>query len=461
MRWHDGAPVTAQDVAFTIRTLQEPAYDGPNGGAWQGIAVETPDPQTVRFSLADPAAGFLYLTTQQIVPAHLLEGFDVTALPASPFERQPVGDGPFRLVQLDAEGARLERVTGVPGQTSAASLDPLGPLPAASGGVTGAADGMAALPALSFRFFDDADALAAAFQAGDLDVAGGLPPDASARLAALPGVRALRYPQATMTAAILNVRADQPLFRDVRVRRALLQAVDRDTLVADVLGGAGTAALSPYPPSTAGLPALTTPLPRFDVGAATKLLAAAGWKRQADGWHRPGAKGPVTFDVVTVDAAGNPALNATAERVVAAWRDLGLGVTLEALRPGDLVQGRLLRHDFQVALIDMNLGLDPDLAPLLTSSEARRGGSNLAGFQSPSLDKLLGLAHAYTDSVARQGRLADVQAAFVAQLPFLPLVFPDRIELLRDRVEDLVPRQLGTPSDRFWDVLTWRLAGAP
>ena len=459
VRWLDGEPVTSADVAFTVHVLQDPAYNGPNGASWQNVTVDTPDDQTVVFHLTDPAAGFLYAATQLIVPEHILGSLDVTTMRASTFETQPVSDGPFRLASLDVDGARLERLTSAPGQTPGASFDPFAPLPQASAAPTGAAPGLAQLPAIEARFFDDLTALATAVRGGQVDMAGGLDPQATAALGSTAGLAELRYPQAVLTAAILNVRSDQPLFRDVRVRQALLQAIDRPAMVSQVLAGAGTVATSPYPPETEGTLPTASPPPSYSPQSAAALLKAAGWKQASDGWHRAGAKDAVAFEVVTVAQADNPTLYAVAERVVAAWTALGLKVTLSALKAGDLVQGRLLRHDFQVAVVDMNLGLDPDLMPLLTSSEARRGGSNLSGFQNVAFDRQLAAAHAYDpDPTARAKRLADVRTSFAAQLPFLPLVFPDRVEVFSARLSGLVPRPLGTPSDRFWNVLSWHLA---
>ena len=460
-QWLDGVPVTSGDVAFTVRTLQDPAYDGPNGASWQNVSVETPDDATVVLRLTDPAAGFLYAATQRIVPEHVLADLDITTLRASAFEIQPVSDGAFRLVSLDLQGARLERLTAAPGQSPATSFDPLAPLPQASAGATDPASGLAQLPVIQVRFFETGAEMASALRGGQLDMAGGLDPEATAALASTSGFATLRYPQAVLSAAILNVRSDQPLFRDVRVRQALLEAIDREAIVREALGGAGSVATSPYPPATADLPAPSSPLPTYGPKGAAGLLTAAGWKRQADGWHRPAAKDPVTFEVVTVSEADNAALYAVAQRVVAAWTALGLKVTLSALKAGDLVQGRLLRHDFQAAVVDMNLGLDPDLMPLLTSSEARRGGSNLSGYQNVALDRQLVAAHAYADATVRGQRLAAVRTSFATQLPFLPLVFADRVEVFTTRLSGPSSRQLGSPSDRFWDVLAWRLAGAP
>ena len=139
-RWQDGEPVTAEDVAFTIRTLQDPAYTGPAAGSWNEVKVATPDSHTVVMTLATPLGGFLQAATQPIAPAHLLADTPVGLLAQHPFGRQPIGSGPFAVISLDEDTAELVPSVSImppadsggsgggPGSSAAAS-DPLASAP--------------------------------------------------------------------------------------------------------------------------------------------------------------------------------------------------------------------------------------------------------------------------------------------------------------------------------------------
>src|SRR4051812_34940419 len=72
--WQDGEPLTANDVAFTVRVLSDPAYTGPGGESWRDVTATVTDAQTVVLHLTTPLGGFLQAATQPIAPAHLLDG---------------------------------------------------------------------------------------------------------------------------------------------------------------------------------------------------------------------------------------------------------------------------------------------------------------------------------------------------------------------------------------------------
>jgi len=458
--WHDGEPVTAEDVAFTIRVLQDPSYRGPAAGSWNEVSVRTIGTRTVIFTLATPLGGFLQAATQPIAPAHLLADVPVGDLPDHPFGRQPIGSGPFAVARLtDATAELAPAATLVPaaspsGEPTPRATDSLATPPP----VDRPSRPIPYLPGIEFRFFDDPVALADAYRSGSLDAASGLSPAMGRELAATEGSRALRYPGSTLTAVLLNLRPGHPEFSNPVVRTALLAAIDRPKLIADAFAMAAGSATGPIPPASALFDATADPPVPFDVAAARAALKAAGWTSAADGWHLPGAKSPLRLDLLSPDETSNPAAFGAAKAVAHDWTALGLTVTHVPLPPGEFVTGRLATGDFSAAVGDVTIGLDADLYPLLASSQTVTGGSNVIGLQDPALDALLVAARGHGTEEARRAAYSSLQQQLAKGRYLLPLAFADESVVVRNTVEGPSVRQVADPADRFWDVLTWRLA---
>ena len=461
--WQDGAPLTADDVAFTVGVLSDPAYTGPGGESWRDVKATVIDPLTVVLDLTTPLGGFLQAATRPIAPAHLLEGIPLEALPDDPFGQQPVGSGAFRLVYLNAARALLAAATPIeplpnepegPNFTTPRPTDSL-----ASARPTPKAD--VAVPYLSsieLRYYDDVAALRADWDAGDLDAASGLRPADATALAATSGARLLRYPGTTLLAAALNLRGGNDEFADPAVRKALLQAIDRDALVTTVLGGLGARADSLIPPSSPMFDAAASAPVAFDPAAARKGLTDAGWKANADGWVPKGATDGLVIEVLSPEETANPVAHAVALAVVDAWHGIGLAARLVPLPAAELIGDRLTRGDYQVAVLPFAIGLDPDVYPLLAASQTRTGGSNVIGLQDPALDKLLVAARTPVEEGDRRAAYKALQQRLAERAYMLPLTFADQYVVLRDTVSGPVSRPIASTGDRYWDVLVWRLA---
>ena len=458
--WHDGEPVTADDVAFTIRVLQDPKYHGPGAGSWNEVEVRTEGLRTVVMTLKTPLSGFLQAATQPLAPAHLLGNVPVEQLAEVPFGRQPIGAGPFAVASLTDDLAQLipaatllpaEEPSAAPSPRSTDSLAtpppanrPRRPVPYLSG--------------MEFRFYDDPETLAAAYRAGGLDAASGLPPALGRELAKEKGSRALRYPGSTLTAVLLNLRPGHPEFTNPTVRTALLAAIDRPRLIDNAFAMGAGSATSPIPPSSSLFDPTADPPVPYDPAAAKAGLTAAGWTLAADGWHLRGVATPLTIELLSPDATSNPAVNAVAEDVTRDWTAIGLKVEHHAVPPGEFGGQHLATGEFTAAVGDVTIGLDPDLYPLLASSQTVTGGSNIIGLQDPALDALLITARGPGTEEERQAAYTALQKQLAAGRYLLPLAFADESIVVRDSVQGPVVRQVADPADRFWDVLTWRLA---
>jgi peptide/nickel transport system substrate-binding protein len=441
--WHDGTPVTADDVVFTVLTIQDPDYQGPLRASWRSVKVEKVDARTVRFTLSQPVGAFLQATTQGILPAHILVGVPVASLPDAVFNRQPVGNGPYRLVRLGFDDAELELATA-----DAAAPSPSGDgAPVVAGGP---------IRRIVVRFFPDGSSLAAAYRSGLVDTAAGLLPQQVRELASEKGTTVLRYPSTRLTTLVPNVRQGHAVFTTADVRRGLLRALDREALVAGILGGAAERADSPVSPESWAYDEASTTVYDFDTSEAAKDLAKAGWKKSSGVWTGKDGK-RVQFTLATIDAATDPQGSALAHAIADAWRTFG--VTVDVIEyDADGFVSQLVRGNFDVALLDVNMGLDPDVFPLLTSSQAVEGGSNVGGYQSGALDKLLAAARSGTDRAARIKAFAALQAALTRDLPLLPIAFTEDLYVVDERISGPGQRLVADRSGRFWDVLTWRLS---
>ncbi|HJP88131.1 MAG TPA: peptide ABC transporter substrate-binding protein [Candidatus Limnocylindrales bacterium] len=460
--WQDGAPLTADDVAFTVGVLSDPAYTGPGGESWRDVTATVADDQTVVLHLTTPLGGFLQAATQPIAPSHLLDGIPLEALPDDPFGQQPVGSGPFRLVYLNSARALLAAATPIEPLPD----DPEGPnfnTPRPTDSLASArptAKPLTAVPYLAsieIRYYDDLDALQKDWASGALNAASGLRPADATALAARPGARLVRYPGTTMLAVALNLRGTS-VFGDPAVRKALLQAIDRDTIVKTVLAGLGSRADSLIPPSSPMFDASASPEVGYDPAAAKKGLTAAGWKSTDTGWTPKDAKEPLVIEVLCPEELANPVAYAVAQDVVEAWHGIGLAARLIPLPASELLGDRLARADYQVAVLPFAIGLDPDVYPLLAASQTRTGGSNVIGLQDPDLDKLLVAARSPIDDTERATAYKALEQRLSDRTYMLPLAFRDEYVVLRDSVVGPASRPVGTAGDRYWDVLIWRLA---
>ena len=119
---------------------------------------------------------------------------------------------------------------------------------------------------------------------------------------------------------------------------------------------------------------------------------------------------------------------------------------------------RLDKGQFGAAVVDYEVGLDPDLGPMLLSSQVGSGGSNVAGMQDPTLDQMLLAARKAVDPAARQAAVSAVERYVSSSLPILPLAFRDYDLVVSSQAWGIQSNQLADPSGRFWDVIDWRLA---
>jgi peptide/nickel transport system substrate-binding protein len=457
--WQDGVPVTADDVVYTVEALKSPDATGAASAAWADVTVDALDEKTVALTLGTPIGGVLALATQPLLPAHLLREIPFADLADSDFAHAPVGSGPFILQSLDATDAVLTPVASgadIPGD------EPTPTIPTADSISTPYPRASHAGPApyfsgMELHFYPDEASLASAFKSGSVDAAVGLSAGPAGTLATIDGVTKHLYPTTTLSTVLLNLRPAHKELRDATVRTALLESIDRDALVNDVLDGAATRADSFVPSASWAFDAGSVGSLPFDRKAAAKALKDAGWTRKSGGsWIAPGESTPYKLEILSVPAGSNPRLAAVAAYVRDQWKAAGFDARLTPTKAADLATA-LRAGTYTAAVVDIGEGLEPDLYSLLASSQVRASGTNLAGYQDPTLDPLLEAARKPGTPEDRMAAWKALLAGLATRMPMLPLAWNDEVMLSRG-LDGVTPRLISAPGDRYWDVLAWRLA---
>ncbi len=431
--WHDGAPLTADDVAFTYGLMQSDAFPGPAAlrQLWQSVTIAVINDQTIQFSLTQPYAPFIEATARGILPAHLLAEVDVADLAAADFNRAPIGTGPFMVQpgQAWADSGRLR----------------LTPNPATWREGTQLSD-------LEFRFFATADDLLAAFNAGEVHAAHNLPPTLTPELLTAEGARLFTTAAPRYTALFFNLsETGTAAVRTREVRQALAYGLDRHGLVDTVLNGQGLVFEGPFLPGTwAAWPDLMTAY-GLQPETAAALLDTAGWTFGDGGRFRDG--GLLTLRLVAVD---QPEQSAVAGAIAGQWAALGIDTQLTLLSDGDALSAALAERAFDVALLDIAPPADPDLYDFW-SQEAIVRGHNYTGWNNRRASEALEAAR----QLLPQGERAVYYEAFLRQfdadLPALTLYQHVTTYALSDQVQQAEIGRLGQPRDRFATLPAWFL----
>lgn len=427
--WHDGRPLTADDVVFTLRALQILEQPGEPllAAAWADALIDRIDDYTVRVTLAAPYAPFLSAARIPIMPAHLLTGTPPERWGETPFARQLVGTGPYRLAELREDGALL----------------------AANDAYFG---GRPYIDRIELRFIAAPAAAQAALARGDVTAYGGR---ADPRMAGLelPGsLQASAVPLDEYALLSFNLRAG-PL-AEPPLRRALAHGLSKDAVIELALAGLGAPLATPILPGGWAFNPEATWY-EADQATAGDLLSELGYEPGPDGLRRRDGQA-LAFELL-VDA--EPGRRAAADEVARQWGELGILVEVLELEPAEL-QRRLSASDFDLALHAWSrLGPDPDPF-LFWHSE---GGLNYAGLADEQIDELLEAARAEDELAARSADYAAFQQRWVELAPSIALYQPLYIFATSDELggtglddpNSALSRLLFGHEDRYRSITRW------
>jgi len=426
-KWSDGYPLSADDIVFTLRTVQDPQFPGTLlSESWKDIIGTAIDSRHVRFALPGHNAGFLAsLELLDIVPSHLLSGQPSAELASAATNLNPVGTGPFRLVASLSDRIELER-------NPYAWRKPW-------------------LDTMTVRMFATQAAALDALDRGQLDGLGNLTPSGAAQGRGNKQVSLLTASTYQYAELLLNLKTDKPYFQDFKVRQAIAMAIDPRGIIHDLLGGQALPDGGPIPPSIAWAYDGAAQQPTFDPTAAGKLLDEAGWTLN-NGTRLKGGVA-LSFGLSVSDV---PPYERVASQVAADLAQVGILADVRPATTESLIQNDLNPRTFDMALTAFDNGPDPDVYTFWHSTQSHPGGFNFSGMKKDVfLDSDLEAGRATLDLTARAATYLRFQEDFQKDLPAIFLYSPQYVMVINRRIHGVHIDTAVEPWERYAYINDW------
>jgi peptide/nickel transport system substrate-binding protein len=429
VKWHDGKPFTARDVAFTFYSVLDPKVTTPHRAYFDMLAsfpeltnkdnpkkpeelavkpIEVVDDHTVRFRLRYPSGAFLAVLVNPragVVPEHVLKGQDLNT---AEFNRKPVGTGPFKFV----EWKRGERIVLEANEQYHG--------------------GRPALNRVIFRTIPDAVVLLQELRAGGVDFVDRPPLIEVARMKQTPGLQVLVTDNTSYT--YFGWRQDLAPFDDARVRRALNHAIDVPTIVKEVLQGYASIATGQFAPSSWAFDPAVKPY-AYDPTRAKAILSEAGWKPGPDGVLVKDGK---RFSFSVRHDQASQTVKDAAVIIQEYLKRIGVEAKLEPLDWPTFVK-KLFASDFEGIVVGWTNHHDPDPFAYTIWHSSQWKGRNFAHYKNPRADEALEAARRTANQAERKKHYAEFSRILMEDAPYVFLYFEQQVYITRQGYEGFVP----------------------
>ena len=374
--WHDGEPFTAEDVKFTYETILNEEVNSPRRSDQAELLtpeqIVVLDDYTIQFQLSQLDVTWLdEKTFPGIIPQHILGEMTAEELNAAEFNTQsPIGTGPFMFREWvkDDHVALVKNPNYFEGEPNADFW--------------------------YLKVVENQTVSYAQLQTGEVDYGGvttALWEDANKQ----ENLVCKGYPYYGFNFYVTNMDPEKtPLFLDVRTRRALLHALDRQAIVDSIVMGLGEVAHSTIPPLSWAHNPDNEPRYDYDVEKAVELLEEAGWKdedgdgvREAHGVMGVEDGTPLTFEIHT--NAGNVEREQLIVAMQQYWNEIGVGAETAFIEWNALLAELTETFDFDVIMVGFSWGsADPDQKTMY-HTDSYGAGFNMNKYSNPELDEII------------------------------------------------------------------------
>ena len=415
VKWHDGEEFTSRDVKYTFDVLMDPKTRTPYSSKFDRVkSLTTPDRYTVVVEYSEVFSPALESWGMGILPAHLYQGTDINT---NPYNRKPIGTGPYKFVSwrtddriiLQANSEYFEGPVNI--QKVIYKI----------------------VPDLSVQFME--------LQRGTIDWMSPTPDQwikETTKKEFLNNFNRYCYPSFSYTYLGYNLKNE--LFKDIRVRRAISYAIDKEKLVEAVLQGLGTEATGPFPPNSwAYNPAVKDH--GYNPKKAIKLLNESGWKKNplTGILEKDGKK----FSFTLMTNQGNVMRKMTAEIIQSQLKKIGMDVSIRIQEWSSFIHQYIDKRQFDAVILGWSLSVDPDQYSIWHSSQRGEGQYNFVGYVNSEVDRLLEEGRTIFDVDKRKKIYHQIHRILHNDQPYLFLYVPDSRHVIQNRFKNIKVEKAG------------------
>lgn len=427
--WHNNEPLTADDIVFTIQTIQNPETNSPLRHQWLNTEVSKVDERTILFRNTDVSGAFIHNLILPIVQKKIWESIPATEFATDSNNLKPVGTGAYTVTEITQQ--TNGKIIGV---TLKAFSD--------------YHEGQAYIENINLKFFDTYEDLVTAFHSGEVQGAGIDAINTNASLSANTETATVHIiPLAQYQAAFFNI--SHPILSDKNVRKALALAVNKQTLISEVLNGRAAPIAGPFTVQQLRLPESSQ---LANIAAAKTLLDQAGWIVDPVTNERTKNGLTLKFNISTNDTSNNLRV---AEFLANAWKELGINVLVTSSQTKDLTANVIRPRSFDALVFAQQLGADPDTFAFWHSSQIKDPGLNITGFNNAQADKLISQARTTTNKDEREEAYKMFAQILNDEVPAIFLNQSVYLYTVNNAIKGLELGVLYDPIYRFTEINRW------
>lgn len=422
--FHDGKPVTAYDVAFTIKTIQDTRFQSPEFNNWFGVTTEVIDEKTINFILPRAFSGFLENATVGILPVHIWGGFSHEEFTASTYNSKPVGSGPYKVKKIVRDKNGLP-MTYVLKSFKKFTLSE------------------AYIRTFKINIYPNEEVLLSAYQKGSISLLGGIRPYA------VDGITINKVATASlprMFGIFLNPEKN-PIFKDTELVSLIKKSISSDAIIQSVFQGYAQQINHPLPELH------QTGVETISSEEVTASLEKIGWKLNPETGLRTKNNTLLSFTLATADTAE---LKYTAQIIQQQLQSFGIQVEVEVFQLNDLENAIIKPRNFDTLLFGQFIRNDADIYAFWHSSQTTDPGLNITRFANKNLDAKIETLFESNDPEKRNDLLIAIQQD-IANAPIVWLYQPDFIYALKRNIYGMNLQSLVNKKDRFTTIHQWYL----